>query len=124
MKQIATMLALALPIMGATCQDQLRSVLTQTCDGLAVAYAHYDAVAESGVVSAFNMARVAAVRQQSDYLCANPASATTVSVTAVAAKAYVALNAAFKQGGSLSDAKAGYSKVQDLKGLLDKARRM
>lgn len=123
MKLSVTLLALALPLMAAKCDDQLRSVLTQTCDGLEVAYAHYDAVVASGVLKTSTITKVALVREQSNALCTNPGSATTVSVTAVAARAYVALNAAFREGGTLRDAKVGYTQVENLRGILEKARK-
>ena len=121
MKIAATLLALSLPLMGATCEDA-RALLVKTCNTLADTYAHYDAVAASGVVSKINMARVAAVRAQTDDICASPETATTISITAAAARAYVALNAAFKQGGTLRDAKVGYSQIIDLRRIADKAR--
>lgn len=116
-------LALILPLGAATCQDQLRSTLTQTCDGLDVVYAHYDAVAQVGVVPAVNMKWVETARQQTDRVCASPGTATTVSVTAAAAQAYLALNAAFKASKSKVDSRLGYTKLQDLKRLLEQARR-
>lgn len=123
MRLIATVLALTLPLMAAKCEDQLRSVLTQTCDGLDVAYAHFDAVVASGVLKTSTITKVALVREQTNALCTNPGSATTVSITAVAARAYVALNAAFREGGNQNSAKLGYVKVHDLKALLEKARK-
>jgi len=120
MNKLLLIPALMLPLMAAKCDEQLRSVLAQTCDGLAVAYSHYDAVAGSGLVKTGTMNRVAAVRIQTDYLCAHPERATTVSVTAIAAKAYVELSAAFRQAGTAGD--AGYSQVNDLRNLLERAR--
>jgi hypothetical protein len=125
MKQLKLLLALpvlAVALMGASCDAKLQNVLVQTCDGLKIAYAHYDAVAESGVLSARVIQRVAVVRQQTDALCANPGSATTVTVTAIAAKAYLALNAAFREGGNTKEARLGYTKVQGLRTLLEKAK--
>lgn len=101
------------------CQDQLRANLVKTCSALADAYAHYDAVVEAGAVSERTKARVAFVRRQTDDLCTSPETATTLTITATAARAYVALNAAFKEGGELSDARVGYVKVQNLKKFLE-----
>lgn len=123
MRLTATILALALPLMAAKCDEQLRSVLTQTCDALDVAYAHYDAVVASGVLKTSTITKVALVREQTNALCTNPGSASTVSITAVAARAYVVLNAAFREGGTLRDAKMGYTQVENLRGILEEARR-
>lgn len=121
MKIAATVLALALPLMAAKCDDA-RALLVKTCATLDETYAHYDAVAASGVVSKINMARVEAVRAQTTDICTSPETATTISITAAAARAYVALNAAFKQGGTLRDAKVGYTQVRGLRAILEAAR--
>lgn len=122
MKLAATLLALTLPLMAAKCDDA-RAILVKTCNTLADTYAHYDAVAASGALSARTQARVAAVRAQTDDICTSPETATTISITAAAARAYVALNAAFREGGTLRDAKVGYTQVQNLKVFLEEARR-
>lgn len=123
MKLLYTLMALSLPLMGLTCQEQLRSTLTQTCDGLDVAYAHYDAVAATGAIPAANMNKVAIARRQTDRICASPGAATTVSITAAAASAYIALNGAFRHGGNSTEARLGYSQLKHLKQIADEARR-
>lgn len=123
LKYVGLLMALTLPLMAAKCDEQLRSVLTQTCDGLNVAYAHYDALVDGGVISTSRQAKIAVVRQQTDALCANPGSATTVSVTAIAARAYVQLSAAFREAGNAPAAKLGYSKVENLRKVLEEAKK-
>jgi len=113
---------LALPLMAATCTDQLRATLVQTCDGLREAYSYYDEVAASGALSAQTISRVAFARTQTDALCSNPELATPLTITRVAANAYVVLNAAFREGGQFSSAKVGYAKVQNLKKILQQAK--
>jgi hypothetical protein len=123
MKTLFTVLALTSATMLAACNDNLRSTLVQTCDGLAVAYAHYDAVEATGAVSASTVRKVALARRQTDRVCDNPASATTISVTAAASSAYIALNAAFREGGEMRSAQMGYSKITDLKRIADAVRK-
>jgi len=115
--------ALTLPIMAQSCTDQLRATLIQTCDGLREAYSYYDEVAASGALSNSTMSKVAFTRGQTDKLCADPANATPLTITRVAANAYVVLNAAFREGGQYGPAVKGYVKVQGLKKLLLEARR-
>lgn len=113
---------LAVALMGAQCQ-KLTDVVTQTCDGLQVAYEHYDAIKETGALSARVIRDVDLARQQTDRVCTNPAGASTVTLAAAAARSYVALKAAFAQGGDMSSAKLGYAKIEGLRSALEKARR-
>jgi hypothetical protein len=106
MKTLFTVLALTSATMLAACNDNLRSTLVQT-----------------GAVSASTVRKVALARRQTDRVCDNPASATTISVTAAASSAYIALNAAFREGGEMRSAQMGYSKITDLKRIADAVRK-
>lgn len=124
MKHLKLILAvpfIAFALMAASCNEKLTTVVIQTCDGLEVAYTHYDAIKEA--VSAKTQRQVAFAREQSDRICTNPASTTSVSLAAAAARTYTALRAAFAEGGELNDARVGYSKIENLRKLIEQARR-
>lgn len=89
----------------------LRASLARTCAGLDRIFAHYDGIAISGLISERTMSRVDAVRQQSSRICTSPETATTESLTASAAAAYVALYAAFKESGD----RAGFVGLENLR---------
>lgn len=117
---------LALIAMGQTsCDEQTRALLASTCPALDQVWLHYDAVANEGALSQNTINKVAFARQQSDRMCANPAGATTVSVTAAAAAVYLATSQAFKEGGVLTSANArvGYAKLNNLRAIVEKAQR-
>lgn len=113
-KLACTLAALAIPLMAATCNS--RDVLVRTCNALNDAYAHYDAVAASEAISAGTMAKVNVVRKQTNDICTSPETATTITLTAAAARAYVALNAAFREGGSVR----GIRKLEELRAVAKK----
>lgn len=122
MRYIFTLLTLSLLLMGQTCQERARAVFIATCNGLDQAYEYYDEVAASGVLSQQRINQVAFFRAESDKACANT-NATPQQLARVAANAYAALNAAFREGGELNSARMGYAKITDLKRLVDQARR-
>lgn len=114
-------IALAIPLMGASCN--FNSTVSAICGGVSQAYVYYDEVAASGVLSASVQNYNNAIRREVNYACANPTTVTPAQMAGIAAKAYVALKAAYAKGGDSTAAQMGYSKITDLKRLLEAARR-
>lgn len=105
---------------GCQSSQQFQENLARTCAGLAQAYASYDIVAASGLVSERTIKKVEAIRVQTDLVCADPQNANAVSLTALAAGAYIALNKAFKEGREHGDAQTGYVRVENLRKFLER----
>lgn len=110
---------IALALMGQTCEERLRLSAVSVCNGLASTFAHYDATADSGILSDFRMRQVASVRQQVEAGCTSPSTLTTVALTGIAARAYNALYAAFREGGTLRSARMGSAELQGLRRKLE-----
>lgn len=89
---------LALALMGQACpaQDQqVRNLLSVTCPAVDVAYQHY--VAVKSVVSVRVQGNVELFKRTNDRFCADPSTATTISVLANASAAYLAIREAIAQ---------------------------
>lgn len=123
-RKAAILLALAVPLVAASCDEKLQSVAVKTCNALDVIYDHYDSLAASGAIPASYMNRVELARKQTDKGCANPSTLTTVQLTRIAGEAYLALRAALKAGSGEGaedyDAVKGLEKLETLRSTLQK----
>lgn len=97
-KMFLALPVLAIALMGQTCvaqDEQVRSILATTCPAVDVAYSHYLAV--QTVVSKGVSDKIELTKSVSDRFCANPSTATTTSVLANAAAAYLAVRQAIAE---------------------------
>lgn len=114
-------------LVAASCDERVQKVAVATCNGLSVAYAHYDEIKASGILSVRYTAPVDAIRVQTDKACVSPSTLSTVRLAGLAAQAYVALRPAFQaalgQGDRDYDATKGLEIIERLKADIDRLRR-
>lgn len=102
--------------------ENVRAVLIANCPAVEQNYAVFAAVASSGVVSERTINKVNLVKSQFDALCANPETATVVSVVATASAAYVAIRNGLQEAKSRG-ADVGYpAQMRQLRGALAKMK--
>ena len=120
---------LTIALMGQSCPEQdtsVRSLLGNACPAVNVAYEHY--VAARDLVSKKTQDRVELVKSQFDRLCANPESATTVTVLASASAAFLAIRAAIAEGRSANATSSTFSHtyayhLNELEGMTNRAEK-